>query len=133
MTKTANDVATRALQIIRMIAADETPNDDDLQSALSEYEGTHETIMANLRDSYRLSQANWSIGSVPDRMFPYVSRLLAEDLASVFPVPDSLVLNRDDELANMAKILGRRKRSQDRFPNMPTTILWRGSRGTINS
>lgn len=126
MTKTANDVVKRALTLIKIVAAGEEPDSDSHADALTEYTATHARIMADMRDKYRVAGGQWDKDRVPDEAFPLVSRILAQDLMSVFPVDDSVVPMAAQAMADLGKIYSRRKKSATRFPDMPTTTSWNG-------
>ena len=86
MTKTANDVVTRALKNLKIIGAGETADGDDYSDAYDEYLVFHEYLQKENRRLYRASRGSWSSNAVPDEVWTRVSDLLAEELLGTFPV-----------------------------------------------
>jgi hypothetical protein len=89
MTKTANDVVKRALQIINVVGAQEEPSAEDKDTATDEYKAFHEVLQVQLRDTYKVSNWSWDYNSVEDEIYPHVSKMLAEYLTSTFSVSDN--------------------------------------------
>lgn len=118
MAKTERETVVRAMRIIRLVASDEEPADDDYQDALAEYKGVHDLLQVELKDKHRI-HAGWDANSVPDNAFPFVARILAESLLAVFPVPESVVVNEGEAMANLVKLFSKRRSAFQRFPDFP--------------
>lgn len=127
MAKTTNDVITHTLKALNIIGAGETPSDDDYADALLEYEGFHDALIARCRDAWRLQNANWNKDSVPNNLFPHVTRIFAMHLLGVFPDDgkvEKVMLMAHKAESDLKRILSRPKKSNKRFPDMPTTANW---------
>ena len=123
MTKTTNDVVTHALKAMRIIAVGEAPSADEMQDATVEYIAFHDVIMKDLKDAYGMRGASWSYDSVPDNLFPHVSKMLAEYLLDTLPT-DGETYQKVQIAAATAKshlhnVLSRPKRSNKRLPSFP--------------
>ena len=80
MTKT--ELATKALQRLRVLSAGETPDSDDLSLA----ETAYDALYAALHTEHLVT---WdSAGDIPDRAVLPMSTLLASEIADDFEIPE---------------------------------------------
>lgn len=77
MSKTANDLATEVLLELRVIGEGETAEAEDAAIVKRKYSG----LLAELHDT---NKAFWSEGSIPDRVFQALARVVAGECANVF-------------------------------------------------
>ena len=74
MTKTANDVVTRALKNLNIFDAD----GDEFADALAHYADTfHPWLQSENRRLLRSSRGSWSANAVPDEVWTRVADILA--------------------------------------------------------
>lgn len=80
-TKTVDDVVTRALEIMNVIAPGESADGDVFDIASDAYTALHEDIKTDYADLFYSSRVSWNKGAVPEDYFMHVSGLLAGRLA----------------------------------------------------
>lgn len=123
MTKTANEVVTHALKLMKIIASDEAPTPEDLRDGTTEYIAFHDVIIKDLQNAYAIRGGNWSYDSVPDNVMPHVAKMLAEYMLDMFPVADDTYqkVSRGAITAksNLHSVLAKPKKSNRRFPTFP--------------
>ena len=78
--KTANDVITKALRRMNVIAKNAAASGDDYEEALSEYKGFHEWMLKEFTRT-----VSWNYDAVPEEYHTHVAGWLAGELLGVFP------------------------------------------------
>ena len=123
MTKTANDVIIRALQVLRVIGPGEDADASVYQQALDTYQVYHNELLAEVRDLYSPRYRSWDYNAVPDEIWINIAFMLAGRLMNIIPVPsdrEAVIAAQADVAENGLKnILSRRKQSFSRFDAMP--------------
>lgn len=79
MTKTSQDVTTEALRMLGVLALDEAANADDHARCKTHFEA----IYAELDDT-DLAALEWTIETVPDRMFLHAARAVAGSVCTAY-------------------------------------------------
>ena len=119
MSKTARDVITKTLQVLRVTAIEDEPDADTYQTALDTYQVWHNELQADIRDKYRLTRRAWDHDNVPETIWMNVAIAFAERLMVMVPVSQEVEAktprNSSDALGGLYKILAKRKNSFDRY------------------
>lgn len=79
MTKTSNDVASRALSRMGVLAVGEVPTAEDKEQALIAMQGALDELVS------QHGIAPWSLEAVPDVVFLAFADLTASEMAGVYP------------------------------------------------
>lgn len=96
MTKTSQDVTNEALRMIKVLAVDEAATADDHARAKSHLEAIFEEI----DEAYGLAP-EWTIETVPDRLWPALSMMVAGDICTAYNRSEFVGLRQ----AGMARLM----------------------------
>lgn len=97
MSKTANQVITKALRRLNLIARNEQADGDIYAEALEDYQVFHNWGRAEYPRKW-----SWNYDAVDDRYWSHVAGVFAGELAMTLPVSESA---RQRAIANAAKSL----------------------------
>lgn len=100
MAKTEQDVITKALRRLNVIASGEMADADLYQEAVDEYRVFHEWGREEFRGKW-----SWNYNSVDDRYWTHVAAMLASRLIGAVPVSEAIQLKAERKAAESERFL----------------------------
>ena len=107
MTKTSLEVTSEALRTLGVLAEDEAASADQYQRAKAHLDG----IFATLDETYSLAP-EWTVETVPDRLFLPLSQMVAGSLATGYALDQYVPLYR----VGLAGVMRDERTGQPRRP-----------------